>query len=79
MAYADNISKQFAAGDYHDISGWRECVLHESTPFEIGVVCEGTRSVDYQIGKRSDVNYFCEFRFVKISTFKYKVESQDCQ
>ncbi len=79
VAYAHFVSRAYAEGDFNDSSGWRECVVNDREGDEVGIVCEGTRSITYQIGKRIDVNYYCEFRFTKHGTFKYTVESESCQ
>jgi hypothetical protein len=79
VAYAHTVSRAYASGDFNDPSGWRECVVDDGGPGDIGIVCEGTRSIVYQIGKRIEVNYYCEFRFTKLDSFKYRVESEICQ
>ena len=79
VSYAHSVSRAYASGDFNDPSGWRECVVDDRGQSGIGVVCEGTRSIDYQIGKRIEVNYFCEFKFTKLTTFKYTVDTEVCQ
>ena len=79
VAYAHSVSHTFAQGDFNDASGWRECVVNQLPGNEEGIVCEGTRSLAFQVGKRIDVNYFCEFRFSKHGQAKYRVESENCQ
>lgn len=79
VVYSHSVSRAYASGDFNDPSGWRECVVDDRGDAGIGVVCEGTRSIVYQIGKRIEVNYYCEFQFSKLTTFKYTVNSEICQ
>lgn len=79
MAYANVISRQYAEGDSNDSSGWRDCVEMVNDRQEVGVVCEGIRTILVHGGKRVDVNYYCEFRFNRLDAFKYKVEMEVCQ
>ena len=79
MAYANVISREYAKGDANDFSGWRECVEMVSTDTEVGLVCEGVRTILVHGGKRVDVNYYCEFRFNKLAAFKFRVETEVCQ
>lgn len=79
FAYANVSSRNFAKGDSNDTGGWRECVEMVNTPQEVGLVCEGLRTILVHGGKRVDVNYYCEFRFSKRDSFKYRIETEVCQ
>ncbi len=79
FAYANVISRHYAEGDANDASGWRECTEMVNHGPEVGMVCEGVRTILVHNGKRVDVNYYCEFRFNRIDMFKYKVEMEVCQ
>jgi hypothetical protein len=79
LAYANVISRTYAEGDSNDASGWRECNEAVNTGTEVGLVCEGVRTILVHGGKRVDVNYYCEFRFSKRGSFKYEVEMEVCQ
>ena len=77
-AYANVVSRAYAEGDYSDGSGWRGCNEMVDTPTEVGMVCEGVRTIVVHGGKRVDVNYYCEFRFKK-NAQKFEIESESCQ
>lgn len=79
MAYADYKSRGYSAGDNGSSQGWRECGETVNTPQEIGVVCEGVRSIFIHGGKMVDVNYYCEFRFSRVGDARFHVEAQTCQ
>jgi|GEM_PF-5990160 len=80
LAYANVTSRNYAAGDSNDASGWRECTEMVNTPPEVGLVCEGVRTILVHGGKYVDVNYYCEFRFSRKSEFaKYDLEMEVCQ
>jgi hypothetical protein len=79
MTYANNVSRNFSNGDNHNTYGWRPCEEAEVTATEVGVVCEGTRSIEFHGSARAiDVNYFCEFQFQK-SGETWKVSMALCQ
>lgn len=79
MAYANVVSRGYAEGDFNNAVGWRECNEAENTGTQVGVVCEGIRSILIHGGKRVDVNYYCEFRFLRHDNAKYAVEIEVCQ
>jgi hypothetical protein len=79
FAYANVISRSYAEGDANDASGWRECTEMLNSGSEVGMFCEGVRTILVHNGKRVDVNYYCEFRFVKVDTYRYSVEMEICQ
>lgn len=79
FGYANSKSQEFARGDNGDPSGWRECAEMESTAKEIGIVCEGTRSIEFHIGRYIEVNYFCEFRFDRLDANWSRVDYVLCQ
>ena len=79
MAYANVISRSYAEGDSNDSSGWRDCTEMVNNHLEVGVGCEGVRTILVHGGKRVDVNYYCEFRFTQSESFKFEVEMQICQ
>jgi len=79
LAYANLVSRTYSMGDGSDSSGWRVCVEQENTGDHIGLACEGVRPIKIHGGRMVDVNYYCEFRFVKISELKFQVESEACQ
>jgi hypothetical protein len=79
MAYADFRSRGYSAGDNGSSQGWRECAETVNTPQEIGVVCEGVRSILIHGGKMVDVNYYCEFRFSRVGDTRFHVEAENCQ
>ena len=79
MAYANVVSRTYAEGDANDASGWRECMELPNNGLEIGLICEGVRTILVHGGKEVDVNYYCEFRFSKSDPFKYEVEMEVCQ
>ncbi len=78
-AYANSVSRTFSLGDGGDDSGWRECVQMENNETNIGLACEGVRSILVHGGRMFDVNYYCEFRFVKKAELKFVVETESCQ
>lgn len=79
LVYANGRSHEFARGDNGDPSGWRECAEMEATPSAVGIVCEGTRSIEFHIGQYMDVNYFCEFRFDRLDPNWARVDYVLCQ
>lgn len=79
MAYANVVSRNYAEGDFNNPTGWRECNEAENLGNQVGVVCEGIRSILVHGGKRVDVNYYCEFRFIRHDNAKYAVEIEVCQ
>ena len=79
LAYANARSREFAKGDSGKIFGWRECVEMENSPKEVGFVCEGTRTIQIQSGPVVDVNYFCEFQFIRVDANWFRVDHQLCQ
>lgn len=80
MAYANVVSRTYAEGDSNDDSGWRECVEAESDGGnDVGVTCEGVRAILVHGGKMVDVNYYCEFIFTKLGSFRFKVATEVCQ
>ncbi len=58
LAYANVESRTYAHGDAGDPSGWRDCTEMVNTGNEIGLVCEGVRTILVHGGKSVDVNYF---------------------
>lgn len=78
-AYANARSREFARGDSGKAHGWRECVEMDSDHLETGVVCEGTRTIQFRDGQMVDVNYFCEFRFIRDGVNLFRVDHQLCQ
>ena len=78
-AYANSKSRDFAKGDTAKAVGWRECVELENTLTETGIVCEGTRMIQIHNGQVVDVNYFCEFQFLRIDVNWFRVAHQLCQ
>lgn len=78
MAYANTVSRDFSLGDNRNSFGWRPCEEAEVTENEVGVVCEGTRSINIHGGQQVDVNYFCEFQFLR-SGEVWKVHLALCQ
>lgn len=79
FAYANVVSHNYAHGDAGDPSGWRECTEMVNKGHEVGLVCEGVRTIQVHGGKSVDVNYYCEFRFAKLDAYKFKVELEVCQ
>ena len=79
IGYANMKSREFAKGENNDHSGWRECVALVSTAREIGVVCEGTRTLLVPGGQKVDVNYFCEIRFLRVDGNWSRVDYVLCQ
>ncbi len=79
MAYGNFVSREYALGDANDSSGWRGCNEAVNNGNEVGLVCEGVRTILVHGGKRVDVNYYCEFRFNKRDQFKFEVEMEVCQ
>lgn len=79
LTYADAVSRSYAEGDNNSTQGWRECAETVNTPGEIGVICEGVRSIVVHGGKMVDVNYYCEFRFSRVGGTRFHVESESCQ
>lgn len=75
--YVTSKSYEFARGDNGDPSGWRECAEIESTSHGVGYVCEGTRAKNHN-GQQIDVNYFCEFHFVRIDANWARVDHKLC-
>jgi hypothetical protein len=78
-AHAHFISKQYSKGDNGDASGWRDCMEMENTGDQVGLVCEGVRTITTQRGNMVDVNYYCEFRFIKKTNSVYIIETEACQ
>lgn len=78
-AYANARSREFARGDNRKLHGWRECVEMESSNAESAIICEGTRTIEIRTGHFADVNYFCEFRFVRDGVNLFRVDHQLCQ
>jgi hypothetical protein len=78
-AYANTHSREYAKGETGKANGWRECAELENTPKEVGEVCEGTRTISLPNGQLADVNYFCEFRFLKVDTTWLKLDYSLCQ
>ncbi len=78
-AYANARAREFSKGDSGKVVGWRECVEMENAPEEVGIVCEGTRTIQIQSGQVVDVNYFCEFRFIRVDVNWFRVDHQLCQ
>jgi len=79
MAYANVVSRTYAQGDSRDSSGWRECMEMAKSKHEVGLVCEGVRTIFVHGGKQVDVNYYCEFRFARKEALSYQVEMEVCQ
>ncbi|MBX3020665.1 MAG: hypothetical protein KF799_03235 [Bdellovibrionales bacterium] len=80
LAYADTVSRAFAAGDNKDSSGWSECKEAPGVENGLGVICEGTRSILNDDGQMYHVNYFCEFEFQpKPQGDDFKVTHNLCQ
>jgi hypothetical protein len=78
ISYSNAVSRSFAYGENNNASGWRPCEEVEETEQEIGVVCEGQRSIYAQAEHKIDVNYFCEFQFRKVGE-AYRVSFSLCQ
>lgn len=78
MAYANTVSRAYAIGENRNASGWRPCEEAEYSEQQVGVVCEGTRSMSVHAGLIVDVNYFCEFQFNR-SGDTWKVQMSLCQ
>lgn len=78
LAYADSASSGYSLGDNNSNQGWRECTETVNTPQEIGVICEGVRSILVHGGKMMDVNYYCEFRFSRVGESRFHVEAEAC-
>ncbi|MGE4131606.1 MAG: hypothetical protein AB7F86_08195 [Bdellovibrionales bacterium] len=79
MGFATSKSLEFAKGDNGDSSGWRECAVMDESHRELGVVCEGTRTLEVTEGRQMDVNYFCEFRCLRIDNSWHRVDYSRCQ
>lgn len=79
FAFASARSREFARGDSGKPLGWRECVEFENTPAESAIICEGTRTIELANGQMADVNYFCEFRFLRQGGNLFHVDYQLCQ
>lgn len=78
-AYAHHVSQKFALGDNDEASGWRDCVEMENDGKNTGLACDGVRSILVHGGRMFDVNYYCEFRFIKRNALEYLVESEFCE
>ena len=78
-AYANVVSRSFSEGETGDSSGWRECVEMVNQGTEVGVICEGLRTITVHGGKSVEVNYYCEFRFSHFENSKYRIELEECQ
>jgi hypothetical protein len=72
-------SREFAKGDNGRALGWRECVEIESSPTESAIGCEGTRAIEIPGGQLVDVNYFCEFRYLRLTPTLFQLDYQLCQ
>lgn len=79
MHYANRISREFAAGENGDRSGWNECHEAERNQGEIGIACEGTRSIALHGDQLVHVNYQCEFQFKPFMKDSYRVGFAVCQ
>ncbi len=79
MGYAHFVSRTYAEGDNNSSHGWRDCGEMVNNAQEIGIVCEGVRTIQIHGGKMMDVNYYCEFRFSRVGESKFHVETEVCQ
>lgn len=79
LAFANAHSREYAKGDNGKSNGWRECAELENTTKEVGEVCEGTRTITLPNGQLVDVNYFCEFRFLRVDATWLKLDYSLCQ
>lgn len=79
FALSNAKSHEFAKGDSGRALGWRECVEIEASPTDSGIVCEGTRTIKIPGGQLVEVNYFCEFRYVRVASGWFRLDYQLCQ
>lgn len=81
IVYANTTSRAFAAGDNGDTHGWNECAVAQRYKDEIGVICEGTRSIQVPAPRQLiNVNYYCEFQFRPTAAAgTYRIRLAHCQ
>lgn len=79
MVHANMRSFEFVQADNNDSSGFRPCAELPDSGLELGIVCEGRRQIQDQVGQLHVVNYFCEFRFSKNARGLFRLEYELCQ